>query len=171
MERYQCLVTFNLSRSVSSLRDWISRGHGLSRLSPGPPAPSSSPLSGRGSASSTSPRPSSPVRAYHQYRRHQDGQRRDRRGLHRRPALAGPRRRRLPEETGDTTILDERVPFSDVGDATLDGHLERSVQYTLDRIGPTDCRSSDAPTGRPPEPHRLPRPPGESFQTTETSRS
>jgi len=27
------------------------------------------------------------------------------------------------KETGDTTVLDERVPFSDAGDATLYGHL------------------------------------------------
>jgi cellobiose phosphorylase len=72
------------------------------------------------------------------------------------------------KETGDTTILDERVPFSDAGEATLYGHLERSVQYTLDRIGPhglpligradwNDCLNLNCFSDTP----------GESFQTTE----
>jgi cellobiose phosphorylase len=72
------------------------------------------------------------------------------------------------KETGDTTVLDEPVPFSDAGEATLYGHLERSVQYTLDRIGPhglpligradwNDCLNLNC----------FSETPGESFQTTE----
>ena len=72
------------------------------------------------------------------------------------------------KETGDTTILDEPVTFSDGGEATLYGHLERSVQYTLDRIGPhglpligradwNDCLNLNC----------FSETPGESFQTTE----
>jgi cellobiose phosphorylase len=72
------------------------------------------------------------------------------------------------KETGDATILDEPVKFSDGGGATLYGHLERSVQYTLDRIGPhglpligradwNDCLNLNC----------FSETPGESFQTTE----
>jgi cellobiose phosphorylase len=41
-------------------------------------------------------------------------------------------------ETGDLEILDEPVPFDNGVDtvASLYGHLERSIQYTLDRLGP-----------------------------------
>jgi cellobiose phosphorylase len=60
------------------------------------------------------------------------------------------------------------VPFSDAGEVTLYGHLERSVQYTLDRIGPhglpligradwNDCLNLNC----------FSETPGESFQTTE----
>src|SRR6185312_14899921 len=70
------------------------------------------------------------------------------------------------KETGDTTLLDERVRFSDAGEATLYGHLERSVRYTLDRIGPhglpligradwNDCLNLNTFSEEP----------GESFQT------
>ena len=72
------------------------------------------------------------------------------------------------KETGDTSILDETVSFSDGGEATLYGHLERSVRYTLDRIGPhglpligradwNDCLNLNC----------FSETPGESFQTTE----
>jgi cellobiose phosphorylase len=72
------------------------------------------------------------------------------------------------KETGDATILGEPVKFSDGGGATLYGHLERSVQYTLDRIGPhglpligradwNDCLNLNC----------FSETPGESFQTTE----
>ena len=61
-----------------------------------------------------------------------------------------------------------RVPFSDGGEATLYEHLERSVRYTLDRIGPhglpligradwNDCLNLNC----------FSETPGESFQTTE----
>ena len=72
------------------------------------------------------------------------------------------------KETGDATILNEQVPFSDGGEATLYGHLERSLRYTLDRLGPhglpligradwNDCLNLNC----------FSETPGESFQTTE----
>jgi cellobiose phosphorylase len=73
------------------------------------------------------------------------------------------------KETGDWSILDEPVPYDNQPgtEELLYGHLQRSIQYTLDRLGPhdlpligradwNDCLNlncfSDAP--------------GESFQTT-----
>ena len=73
------------------------------------------------------------------------------------------------KETGDWGILDQPVPFDNQPgtEEPLYGHLQRSIQYTLDRLGPhdlpligradwNDCLNlncfSDAP--------------GESFQTT-----
>ncbi len=73
------------------------------------------------------------------------------------------------KETGDWTILDERVPYDNQpgSETPLFEHLQRSIQYTLDRLGPhglpligradwNDCLNlncfSDAP--------------GQSFQTT-----
>ncbi|HVT68076.1 MAG TPA: glycosyl hydrolase family 65 protein, partial [Trebonia sp.] len=72
------------------------------------------------------------------------------------------------KETGDFDLLEQVVPFSDGGDATLYGHLDRSLQYTLDRLGPhglpligradwNDCLNLNC----------FSLTPGESFQTTE----
>jgi cellobiose phosphorylase len=72
------------------------------------------------------------------------------------------------KETGDTSILDDVAPFSDGGEATIYGHLERSLRYTLDRLGPhglpligradwNDCLNLNC----------FSETPGESFQTTE----
>jgi cellobiose phosphorylase len=66
------------------------------------------------------------------------------------------------------SVLDEIVPFSDEGLDSMYGHLERSVRYTLDRIGPhglpligradwNDCLNLNCFSSTP----------GESFQTTE----
>jgi cellobiose phosphorylase len=73
-------------------------------------------------------------------------------------------------ETGDTTILDEPVPYnSEVASATpLLEHLQRSLRYTADRLGPhglpligradwNDCINLNCFSDTP----------GESFQTTE----
>jgi cellobiose phosphorylase len=74
------------------------------------------------------------------------------------------------KETGERGILDEQVPFdNDPGsESTLYEHLRRSVQYTLDRLGPhglpligradwNDCLNLNC----------FSETPGESFQTTE----
>jgi cellobiose phosphorylase len=73
------------------------------------------------------------------------------------------------KETADTTILDEMVPYdNEPGSETpLYEHLQRSLQYTLDRKGPhglpligqadwNDCLNLNAFTDEP----------GQSFQTT-----
>jgi len=74
------------------------------------------------------------------------------------------------KETGDWTVLDEQVPFdNDPGtEAPVAEHLRRSLQYTLDRLGPhglpligradwNDCLNLNC----------FSETPGESFQTTE----
>jgi cellobiose phosphorylase len=74
------------------------------------------------------------------------------------------------KETGDTAILDEEVPFDNErgSEAPLYDHLQRSLQYTLDRLGPhglpligradwNDCLNLNC----------FSETPGESFQTTE----
>ncbi len=73
------------------------------------------------------------------------------------------------KETGDWSILDELVPYDNKSDSEspLYEHLERSVQYTLDRLGPhglpligradwNDCLNLNTFSEEP----------GESFQTT-----
>lgn len=73
------------------------------------------------------------------------------------------------KETGDWSILDERVPFDNVAgsETPLYEHLQRSFQYTLDRLGPhglpligradwNDCLNLNCFSDTP----------GQSFQTT-----
>jgi cellobiose phosphorylase len=73
------------------------------------------------------------------------------------------------KETGDWSILDEAVPFdnSPGSEESLYGHLQRSMQYTLDRLGPhglpligradwNDCLNLNCFSDTP----------GQSFQTT-----
>lgn len=75
------------------------------------------------------------------------------------------------KETGDEGILDEPVPYDNQpgSEQPLYEHLQRSVQYTLDRLGPhglpligradwNDCLNLNT----------FSRQPGESFQTTTT---
>lgn len=73
------------------------------------------------------------------------------------------------KETGDWGVLSEPVPFDNLpgSESTLYTHLERSVEYTLGRLGPhglpligradwNDCLNLNAFSDRP----------GQSFQTT-----
>jgi len=73
------------------------------------------------------------------------------------------------KETGDWSILDEPVPYDNQpgSEGPLYGHLQRAVQYTLDRLGPhglpligradwNDCLNLNCFSDRP----------GQSFQTT-----
>ena len=73
------------------------------------------------------------------------------------------------KETGDWSILDEMVPFDNQpgSETPLYNHLQRSIQYTLDRLGPhglpligradwNDCLNLNTFSDTP----------GESFQTT-----
>jgi cellobiose phosphorylase len=73
------------------------------------------------------------------------------------------------KETGDWSILNEAVPYDNQpgSEAPLYEHLQRSIQYTLDRLGPhalpligradwNDCLNLNAFSDRP----------GQSFQTT-----
>jgi cellobiose phosphorylase len=73
------------------------------------------------------------------------------------------------KETGDWSILDEPVPYDNQpgSEEALYGHLQRSIQYTLDRLGPhglpligradwNDCLNLNCFSDTP----------GQSFQTT-----
>jgi cellobiose phosphorylase len=73
------------------------------------------------------------------------------------------------KETGDTSILDEKVPYENEpgSEKPLYDHLQRSLQYTLDRLGPhrlpligradwNDCLNLNCFSDTP----------GQSFQTT-----
>jgi cellobiose phosphorylase len=73
------------------------------------------------------------------------------------------------QETGDWSILDEAVPYDNLPDCedSLYGHLQRSMQYTLNRLGPhglpligradwNDCLNLNCFSNTP----------GQSFQTT-----
>jgi len=73
------------------------------------------------------------------------------------------------QETGDWSILDEPVPYDNLPDSedSLYGHLQRSMQYTLSRLGPhglpligradwNDCLNLNCFSDTP----------GQSFQTT-----
>jgi cellobiose phosphorylase len=167
---YQCLVTFNLSRSVSSYETGISRGMGFRdscqdllgavQLAPERARERILDLAATQFASGG---------AYHQYQPlTKTGNDTIGSGFNDDPLWLVLGVAAYLKETGDTTILDETVKFSDAGDATLYGHLERSVQYTLDRIGPhglpligradwNDCLNLNC----------FSETPGESFQTTE----
>jgi cellobiose phosphorylase len=167
---YQCLVTFNLSRSVSSYETGISRGMGFRdscqdllgavQLAPERARERILDLAATQFASGG---------AYHQYQPlTKTGNDAIGSGFNDDPLWLVLGVAAYLKETGDTTILDEPVKFSDAGEATLYGHLERSVQYTLDRIGPhglpligradwNDCLNLNC----------FSETPGESFQTTE----
>ncbi|MEJ2564160.1 MAG: glycosyl transferase [Anaerolineales bacterium] len=73
------------------------------------------------------------------------------------------------KETGDWEILDEAVPYENLSgtEEPIYGHLQRSIQYTLDRLGPhglpligradwNDCLNLNC----------FSESPGQSFQTT-----
>jgi cellobiose phosphorylase len=167
---YQCLVTFNLSRSVSSYETGISRGMGFRdscqdllgavQLAPERARERILDLAATQFASGG---------AYHQYQPlTKTGNDAIGSGFNDDPLWLVLGVAAYLKETGDTTILDETVKFSDAGEATLYGHLERCVQYTLDRIGPhglpligradwNDCLNLNC----------FSETPGESFQTTE----
>jgi cellobiose phosphorylase len=167
---YQCLVTFNLSRSVSSYETGISRGMGFRdscqdllgavQLVPERSRERILDIAATQFASGG---------AYHQYQPlTKTGNDAIGSGFNDDPLWLVLAVAAYLKETGDTTILDEPVKFSDGGGAALYGHLERSVQYTLDRIGPhglpligradwNDCLNLNC----------FSETPGESFQTTE----
>jgi cellobiose phosphorylase len=167
---YQCLVTFNMSRSVSSYETGISRGMGFRdscqdllgavQLVPERSRERILDIAATQFASGG---------AYHQYQPlTKTGNDAIGSGFNDDPLWLVLAVAAYLKETGDTTILDEPVKFSDGGGDTLYGHLERSVQYTLDRIGPhglpligradwNDCLNLNC----------FSETPGESFQTTE----
>jgi len=167
---YQCMVTFNMSRSVSSYETGISRGMGFRdscqdllgsvQLAPDRARQRILDLAATQFASGG---------AYHQYQPlTKTGNDAIGSGFNDDPLWLVLGVAAYLKETGDATILDEEVSFSDGGEAALYAHLERSIKYTLDRIGPhglpligradwNDCLNLNC----------FSLTPGESFQTTE----
>ena len=168
---YQCMVTFNLSRSASMFESGIGRGMGFRdtnqdllgfiQLDPARARQrildiASTQLPGGG--------------AYHQYqpltKRGNDaiGS-----GFNDDPAWLVLAVAAYLKESGDRSILDESVPFDNTAgsERPLYEHLQRSIQYTLDRLGPhglpligradwNDCLNLNC----------FSETPGETFQTT-----
>jgi len=167
---YQCMVTFNLSRSVSLYETGISRGMGFrDSCQDLLAAVAFAPDRTRQRILDLAATQFASGGTYHQYQPlTKTGNDAIGAGFNDDPLWLVLGVAAYLKETGDATILDEQVPFSDKGTATLYGHLERSVQYTLDRLGPhglpligradwNDCLNLNC----------FSQTPGESFQTTE----
>jgi len=167
---YQCLVTFNMSRSVSSYETGISRGMGFrdscqDLLGSVQLAPERA----RGRILDLAATQFADGGAYHQYQPlTKTGNDTIGFGFNDDPLWLVLGVAAYLKETGDVPVLFEPVPFSDGKSASLYDHLERSVRYTLNRLGPhglpligradwNDCLNLNC----------FSETPGESFQTTE----
>jgi cellobiose phosphorylase len=168
---YQCMVTFNMSRSVSLFESGISRGIGFRdscqdllgfvQLAPG---------RARGRILELAATQLASGGAYHQYQPlTRSGNDAIGSGFNDDPLWLVLGVAAYLKETGDEAILDEPVPYADAPDAPspLYEHLERSLRYTLDRLGPhqlpligradwNDCLNLNCFSAEP----------GQSFQTT-----
>ena len=169
---YQCMVTFNLSRSASSFESGIGRGMGF--------RDSNQDLLGFVHMVPTRARerildiaatqlPSGG--AYHQYQPlTKRGNNDVGSGFNDDPAWLVLGVAAYLKETGDASILDVPVPYDNAAgtDTPLYEHLQRCMGYTLDRLGPhglpligradwNDCLNLNC----------FSETPGESFQTTE----
>ncbi|HYU58947.1 MAG TPA: glycosyl hydrolase family 65 protein, partial [Actinomycetota bacterium] len=167
---YQCMVTFNLSRSASFFESGVGRGMGFRDSNQDllgfvhmAPARARERLLDLAATQLPS------GGAYHQYqpltKRGSDaiGS-----GFNDDPLWLILAVAAYLKETGDGTILAEPVPYDNAlgSEAPLDEHLQRAVGYTLDRLGPhglplighadwNDCLNLNA----------FSEAPGESFQT------
>jgi len=170
---YQCMVTFNMSRSASYFESGLGRGMGF--------RDSAQDLLGfvhliperaRGRILDVAATQLPDGSAYHQYqpltKRGNDSVGT---GFNDDPLWLIEGTAAYVKETGDFSILDELVPFDNNPDnsATLLEHLSRSFQHVLDHLGPhglpligradwNDCLNLNAFSTEP----------GESFQTMET---
>ena len=168
---YQCMVTFNLSRSASLFESGVGRGMGF--------RDSNQDLLGfvhlvperaRARILDIAATQLPDGGAYHQYqpltKRGNDAVGS---GFNDDPAWLVLAVAAYVKETGDAGILDEQVPFDNApgSEAPLYEHLRRSIGYTLDRLGPhglpligradwNDCLNLNTFSDTP----------GESFQTT-----
>jgi cellobiose phosphorylase len=168
---YQCVVTFEMSRSASAFESGIGRGMGFrdsnqDLLAFAAMAPERARARLIDLASTQLPTGG----AYHQYQPlTKRGNNDIGGGFNDDPLWLVLAVGAYLKETGDVSILNERVPYdNDVTLATpLYEHLERSVRYTLDRRGPhslpligradwNDCLNLNC----------FSETPGESFQTT-----
>ncbi len=168
---YQCMVTFNMSRSASYFESGIGRGMGF--------RDSNQDLLGfvhmiperareRILDLAATQLPSGG--AYHQYQPlTKRGNNDVGSGFNDDPAWLVVGVTAYIKETGDFTILEQRVPYDNApgSETPLYEHLQRSIQYTLERLGPhglpligradwNDCLNLNCFSDTP----------GQSFQTT-----
>jgi len=167
---YQVMTTFNLSRSASSFESGIGRGMGFRdsnqdllgfvHLSPERARQRLLDLAGTQLPSGG---------AYHQYQPlTKRGNNAVGSGFNDDPLWLVLSTAAYLKETGDSSILDERVTYDNIpgSETPLYEHLERSLRYTLDRLGPhglpqighadwNDCLNLNCFSTEP----------GESFQT------
>jgi cellobiose phosphorylase len=169
---YQCMVTFNMSRSASLYESGIGRGMGF--------RDSNQDLLGfvhmvparaRERILDTAATQLPSGGAYHQYQPlTKRGNNDVGSGFNDDPAWLVLAVAAYLKETGDTSILDEPVPYdnADGTETPLYEHLQRCIGYTLERMGPhglpligradwNDCLNLNC----------FSETPGESFQTTE----
>jgi cellobiose phosphorylase len=169
---YQCMVTFNISRSASLFESGIGRGMGF--------RDSNQDLLGfvhmvparaRERIVDISSTQLPTGGAYHQYQPlTKRGNNDIGGGFNDDPAWLVLAVAAYLKETGDVSILDEPIPYDNAPgtETPLYEHLQRSIQYTLDRVGPhglpligradwNDCLNLNC----------FSETPGESFQTTE----
>ncbi len=169
---YQCMVTFNLSRSASYFESGIGRGMGFRDCCQDLLGfVQMVPARARERILDVAATQLESGGAYHQYapltKRGNDaiGS-----GFNDDPLWLVLAVAAYLKETGDRSILDELVPYDSRpgSERPLLEHLHRSVQYTLDRLGPhglpligradwNDCLNLNCFSDEP----------GESFQTTE----
>jgi cellobiose phosphorylase len=169
---YQCMVTFNLSRSASSFESGIGRGMGF--------RDSNQDLLGfvhmvperaRERILDIAATQLPDGGAFHQYQPlTKTGNDTAGTGFNDDPQWLVLAVTAYVKETGDRGILDEPVPYANVpgSETPLYEHLHRALDYTLDRLGPhglpligradwNDCLNLNC----------FSETPGESFQTTE----
>lgn len=171
---YQCMITFNLSRSTSGFETGIGRGMGF--------RDSNQDLLGfvhiiparaRERILDIAATQMATGGAYHQYQPlTKRGNNDIGDGFNDDPLWLILGVSAYLKETGDTSILDEPVPFDNEpgSEVSLHEHLARSLGYTLDRLGPhglpligradwNDCLNLNCFSDTP----------GEPFQTTENA--
>ena len=168
---YQCMITFNMSRSASYFESGIGRGMGF--------RDSNQDLLGfvqmvperaRRRILDLASTQMATGGAYHQYQPlTKRGNNDIGSGFNDDPLWLVMAVAAYLKETGDWDLLDEKVPFDNQAgsEVPLYEHLRRSIQYTLDRIGPhglpligradwNDCLNLNCFSDTP----------GQSFQTT-----
>jgi cellobiose phosphorylase len=169
---YQCMVTFNMSRSASLFESGIGRGMGFRDTTQDllgfvHMVPSRARERLLDVASTQLPTGG----AYHQYQPlTKRGNNDVGSGFNDDPAWLVLAVAAYLRETGDTSILDEPLPFDNQAgtERPLYEHLQRSIEYTLERLGPhglpligradwNDCLNLNC----------FSETPGEPFQTTE----
>jgi cellobiose phosphorylase len=169
---YQCLVTFNISRSASSYESGIGRGMGFRDTSQDLLGfVHMVPEKARERILDVASTQLDTGGAYHQYqpftKRGNDGVGS---GFNDDPLWLILAVSTYLKETGDRSILEEKVPYDNASgtETPLYEHLQRALRYTLDRLGPhglpligradwNDCLNLNC----------FSETPGEPFQTTE----